>query len=141
MIPTRAYRPAAGAGSTRIDMLLTLFDAAIDRMDRASALLTSEDGEACQMALAQRARAQLLVMGLASGIDLTAGDPTSVDLLRLYEFCARVLASGGREEIVKARDCLATVREGFRAIREEAVRLERSGAIPPAGVRLVEAVG
>src|SRR5260370_10555397 len=132
MLPSRAYRPSPAAGTTRIDLVLALFDGAIDRMDKAVALLGTDDNAA----RAHQARAQLLIMQLASGIDLEMGDPTSIDLLRLYEFCVHVLATGGRDEISSARDCLSIVREGFRSIREEAAQLERSGAIPAAGTRL-----
>lgn len=138
MLPPRAYRQKPMTGMTRVDLVLALFDGAIDRIDRAIELHGRGETNA---ALVQRTRAQMLVIQLAAGIDLAVGDPASEGLLRLYEYCAHVLAHGETAEIASARDCLVTVRDGFRGIREEAVQLERSGAIPSADGRLIEAVG
>ncbi|MBY0228116.1 MAG: flagellar protein FliS [Gemmataceae bacterium] len=129
MIPSRAYRQQQDAGWTRIDLLLALYDGTIDRLRRALAALRQGDPAAAAPLLA---RVQMLLLQMAAGINPDAGDPSSADLLRLAEFCIHAAASGEAEKIEAAASCLETVREGFRAIRDEAVRLERSGAVPPA---------
>jgi flagellin-specific chaperone FliS len=139
MIPSRAYRQQQEAGWARIDLLLALYDGAIERLHRAVAALRRGDDAAAGPPLA---RAQLLVLQMAAGINLDVGDPSSPNLLRLAEFCVHAIASRGPDKIEAAARCLETTREGFRAIRDEAVRLERSGAIPPAcDSRLLEQVG
>lgn len=113
---------------SRIDVLLALYDGAIDRVERALAALRSGDAPGAARLLA---RAQAIVLELAAGVVPEAGDPSSVNLLRLYEFFARALAGGDSATLESVLKSLTTLREGFRSIRPEAVRLERSGEIPP----------
>jgi flagellar biosynthetic protein FliS len=138
MIPARAYRRQPEAGC-RIDLLLSLYDGAIERLKAALDALRRADGEKARPLLV---RVQMIVLGLAAGVNLEVGDPASANLLRIYEFCVHALTQGKVEEVASALNCLETLREGFRAIRDEAVQLERSGEIPPIeATRLVETVG
>ncbi len=139
MIPYHAYRRQQEVTGTRIDLLLSLYDGAIERLETARDLLRQGNAAAAQPLLV---RVQMIVLGLAAGVNLEVGDPSSPALLQLYEFSIHALGSGKVEDVEAVLRCLDTVREGFRAIRDEAVRLERSGAIPPlTAARLVEAVG
>ncbi len=128
MTHARAYRQQQDAGWTRIDTLLALYDGAIERLQMALAALRRGDGEAAGPPLA---RAHLLLLQMAAGINLDAGAPSSPGVLRLVEFCMHAAASREPDKLEAAVTCLETVREGFLAIRPEAVQLERTGVIPP----------
>ena len=128
MIPYKAYaQQQTRTHSSRIDLLLALYDGAIERLEKAIFALRNGDNST---ALPLLARAQAIVMELSAGINLHAGDPNSVNLMRLYEFFAHSIAKrevGTLESVVKS---MATLREGFRAIRPEALQLEHGGEIP-----------
>ena len=130
MNPLRAYaQHQTRTHSSRIDLLLALYDGAIERLEKAIFALRNGDQSA---ALPLLARAQAIVLELSAGINLEAEDPSSVNLMRLYEFFAHAIAQrqvAGLESVIKA---MATLREGFRAIRAEAIQLEHGGAIPSA---------
>jgi flagellin-specific chaperone FliS len=129
MTPLRTYSQQQGAaGWTRIDMLLALYDGLIDRLRQAVTALEANDaGTAGPMLM----RAQTLVMELLAGVNPEAGDPSSRDLLRLYDFIANAIAQGDRRQLESAIRVLVTLREGFQGIRAEAAQLERDGVIPP----------
>jgi flagellar biosynthetic protein FliS len=127
--PYSAYRKADPfAGCTRIDLLLSLFDGALDRLDRAETAIRIGDGAAATILLS---RAQLIIAELAAGVRLEGNEEMGTNLLRLYEFAVHELREAKPAGLANARNVLTTVREGFEAIRPEAARLERSGAIPP----------
>jgi flagellar secretion chaperone FliS len=112
---------------TRIDMLLALFDGAVERCEQVVAALERQDGEAAQPLLN---KARLIVCGLVSGV-VADGDPVTTNILRLYEYVLHSLGQGGIEEVRGALTVLRTLREGFQEARPEAVALERNGVIPP----------
>ena len=112
---------------TRIDILLALYDGAIERCEQALAALDRRDETAARK-LVDKAR--LIVMGLASGV-VSDGDPVTTDILRLYEYVLQALERGGAEDVRGALNVLRILREGFQKIRPEAAELERAGAIPP----------
>ena len=122
-----AYQQQAGTGWTRIDLLLALFDGTVAVIAKALAALERGDPEAARPVLA---RAQILVLGLASGLTLGAGEIAN-NLGRLYEFVLHGLGQGSAEPVSAALKVLRTVREGFEGTRQEARDLERRGAIPP----------
>ena len=134
MNPYRAYRDQVVPAWTRIDMLLAAVDGVIESLTRASSALQQKDDPA---ALAALARGQVLVLGLASGINLDFEDASSINLLRLYEFVTHSIASKDPVKLEASLGVMRTLREGFVAIREEAVGLERSGAVPPAGAQVM----
>lgn len=130
MNPYRAYRrPEPSAGWTRIDLLLALYDGALDRLERADAALRAGDRNAAVTALA---KAQLILAELAAGVRLDGNEETGTNLLRLYEFAAHQLREPRADGVAAARKVLATLREGFQAIRAEAADLERSGRLEAA---------
>ena len=80
---------------------------------------------------------------------IVEGDPKAQEVvIQVFEQLGTLMkdgyavASGDVGQIEAAVGCLEALREGFRAIRDEAVRLERSGAIPPVRAsQLVEQYG
>jgi flagellar protein FliS len=128
MNPYRAYQQQQNVpGWTRIDMLLALFDGAIERLDKV--LVLNRQGDLVQgKPLLDRTR--LIVGALISGMD-GSGSETQTNLLRLYEFSLHCIDQGDESSLTAARNTLATLREGFQGIRAEAVQLERSGEISP----------
>jgi flagellin-specific chaperone FliS len=129
MNPYAKYQQQPSPCWTRIDMLLALYDGAIERCEQALAALERQERDAAALLLS---KARLIVSGLASGV-LADGDPVTTDMLRLYEYVLHALGQGGSENIRGALGVLHTLREGFQGIRAEAVALERGGALPPIG--------
>lgn len=139
MIATTAYRQSQQPTSwARIDLLLALYDGALERLDGALRALKAGDAPAAVPLLA---RVQAIVLELAAGVRLDVGDPSAVNFLRLYEFFARCLAGTDLPRLESVRRSMATLREGLRGIRQEAVELERSGAVPRVDGGQVIAVG
>src|SRR5947209_4657151 len=124
--PYRAYQERSGTEWTRIDMLLALYDGAVERLEAAAlAMHSGQDAVAVPLL----ARAQLLVCDLAAGVDPNAAG--SDNFLRLFEFVVHAIRCRSGEKVEAALNVLRTLREGFRTIRPEAVALENSGVIPP----------
>ncbi|MBX9623755.1 MAG: flagellar protein FliS [Gemmataceae bacterium] len=131
MNPYRAYRPQETvAGWTRIEMVLALYDKALDRLDRAAVALRAKDTPA---AVPELAKVQLIVSELAAGVRPAVSPETGPNLLRLFEFVADRLRRPDPDRVADARKVLATLRDGFEAVREEANRLEKAGHLPAAG--------
>jgi flagellin-specific chaperone FliS len=129
MNPYQKYRrQEEPTGWTRMDLLLALYDKALERLDRAEALLQAGDPIGATSLLA---KAQLTVMGLASGVNVEANPENGTNMLRLYEFVVNELREPHVAGIASARKVLRTLREGFEAVRAEANELERNGQIPP----------
>lgn len=129
MNPYAAYREMAAAATPRIDLLLSLFDGAIERID--ASLLDLRDGNTAA-AMTRLARAQLIVSELAAGVRPDINPDLNITILRLYEFVVSQLASTDPASLRSARSVLNTLRDGFQAIRSEAIELERAGQLPPA---------
>jgi flagellar secretion chaperone FliS len=113
---------------TRMDLLLALFDKAIERMDKAEALLRAGDAAT---AIPQIAKTQLIINELASGVKIDVNPEMNVNILRLYEYATTELSHGNIAGIDNARKVMKTLREGFEAIRAEANEMERTGKILP----------
>lgn len=127
--PHDAYRRHKDTGATRIELLLALYDGAISRLETARDALLRQDQAAVAPALL---RAQRILVELLAGLDLSYGEVPQ-NLHRLYTFVLRSIAAGSGDEINAGLGVLCTLREGLLEIRSEAVALERSGTIPPAG--------
>ena len=124
--PYSAYRNQPLAGKTRIETILELYDALIARIEKC---LTELERNAVSESLQLRVDAQMIVTGLAAGLDLDQGEIPN-RMLRLYEFIADCLRVGGPEKLKAALGVARTLQEAFLGIRSEAVQLERSGSIP-----------
>jgi flagellar protein FliS len=126
----RAYKPAEPtAGWTRIDLLLALYDKALERLDTATAALERNDPGT---ALPLLAKAQLIVSELAAGVRVEVNPEVNTNILRLYEFVSHELAKATVPAMRGAQKVLRTLREGFEAVRAEANELERSGQLAKA---------
>ena len=126
MNPYRAYQQQTGFGMSRIDMLLALYDGALERLGQACYLLGKGELREAQPLLA---RVQVLVGGLASGVDASGGTIPQ-NLLRLYEFVVHCCQAGNLDKVEAALRVMRTLQEGMQAIRPEAMQLERDGQIP-----------
>ena len=127
MNPYARYRNQETPTTTRIDSLLSLFDAACERIDEA---IEAMQGSDLELTRSLRTKARMVVLGLWSGVDIERGEGVS-EMVSLYQFAANALATGTLEDVRGAANVLSTLREGFRGIREEAIELERTGVIPP----------
>ena len=110
----------------RIELIVTCYRKAIERIRRARQLLTDGDRPA---ALTLLAEAQLVVSGLASG-HAGAADSVTVNFLRLYEFISHSLAQAAPTNLDAAEKTLAALLETFESIREQCVTMELDGGIP-----------
>ncbi len=120
------YQSHNKGGLSRIDMLLSILDAAVEHLD-AAARQTAE-ANAVQ-AGHHRMKAITMVNLLRSGLDPSHGE-LPIRLEQLYEFVNHSLVSGQLTGIESSAKVLQEIREGFQGIRDEAVRLEESGEIP-----------
>jgi flagellar protein FliS len=128
MNPYQKYRRQEDTtGWTRIDLLLALYNKAIERLDRAESALRANDPGT---ALPQLAKTQLIVTELAAGVRVEVNPEANTNMLRLYEYVVRELSRPRIEGIENARKVLRTLREGFEAVRAEANELERTGKVP-----------
>jgi flagellar protein FliS len=118
----RGYRKAEGSsGWTRIDLLLAVYDKALERLNQAEAALKAGQ---VSTAVPCIAKAQLAVSVLAGGVRAGEGNEQGVNMLRLYDFVVRELREPRIERIENARKVLDTLRQGFEKIRGEANALE-----------------
>ena len=130
MNPYRSYKQHEPAsGWTRIDLLLALYDKALERLDKAEGSLLA--GEP-QSAVPQLAKTQHIIAELAAGVRVEVNPEANTNLLRLYEYSATELAGPSLASIANVRKVLRTLREGFEAIRAEANELERTGRLESA---------
>jgi flagellar protein FliS len=128
MDPYAAYKQASVATATRIDLLLSMYDGAIERINLAASLLREGQKSA---AFEHIVRAQLIVSGLAAGVRTDIAPKMAVPILRLYEFVGYQLSQSTLDSLSSSLTILTNLRQGFEKIRPEAVRLERTGQIPP----------
>ena len=132
MNPYQAYsKQRQSSGWTRIDLLLSLYDGAVDRIARAEKLL--DRGERA-VALPLLSRAQMIVSEIAAGVRVDLDEENGPNLLRLFEFVIHKLAQATAQAASEANQILKTLQEGFMAIRDESRMLERRGELPSAEV-------
>ena len=127
MNPYKAYQNRQTAGQTRIDTILSLYEAVIERLERTIGALRQKDQEAARR---QLTAASLGVAALGGAFDVRGGE-MAVNFLRLYGFVFRCLEDGSPANLQAALKVLRNLHNGFLAIRPEAVAMERSGEIPP----------
>jgi flagellar secretion chaperone FliS len=122
-----AYKQTQDLRLTRIDLILTLYRKALDHLDQAAKSLADEkDADA----LPHLTKAQMIVVGLASGLPAYQ-DESATNFLRLYEFVAYQLAQRTLQGVAAAANVLHTLLKGFEGARDQAVVLELQGKIPP----------
>jgi flagellin-specific chaperone FliS len=130
MNPYRSYKQYEPAsGWTRIDLLLALYDKALERLDKAEGSLLAGEPS---VAVPQLAKTQHIVVELAAGVRVEVNPEANTNMLRLYDYVVAELSHASLEGIANARKILRTLREGFEAIRAEANELERTGRLESA---------
>ncbi len=112
-------------GVTRIDLILTVYERVLRQLERARILLADETAKARDMIR----QCELVVSSLALGMGSGAGEVTDT-FLRLYEFVGHCLAEGTDQAVGDALDVLKILQQGFEAVRDQTLDLERGGQIP-----------
>lgn len=128
--PIKAYGEQRANAWTRIEMLLAIYDGAIDRIGKAQTAMESGD---CALVEENRLAAQKLVVQLISGIDLQFGTLAA----QIHNLCIHVaseLNNATPKSLSHSASVLWKLREGFEGIREEAITLESTGELP--GLRI-----
>lgn len=125
--PYRQYRqPEPLQGLTRIEVLLVMFDGALARLEKACHALTNGD---VPVAMPYLAKAQLIVAELAAGVRIDVDHEMGSNMLRLYEYAVHEMKTPRMVNVQNAIRILETLREGFEGIKDEAIRLEKSGQL------------
>src|SRR5262245_6924047 len=117
MNPYRACQQQSTPPWTRIDMLLAGCDGVIEWLEGAVRALARQDRPTAQALLG---KSHVMVIELASGINLDVEDPSSINLMRLYEFVTHSIASGDPLKLDASARVMRILREGFSSIRDEA---------------------
>ncbi len=126
MKPQHVYKNRSMTGWTRIDMLIALYDAAIARLSLAkTAIESGDDDNASQHLL----RGQCIVIEIMGGLNSNYGElPEKIQ--QLCVFVSSCILDGKPKDIQAAIRVLRQLREGFEAIRPDAIELENQGTIP-----------
>jgi flagellin-specific chaperone FliS len=122
-----AYKKTQNMPTTRIDLILTLYRKAFENLARARQALAQAQPELARPFLLNT---QQLVASMAAELPAYKDDG-AVNFLRLYEFVAHQMTLGTVESIDAAEKVLTPLREGFEAVRNQAVSLELQGVLPP----------
>jgi flagellin-specific chaperone FliS len=122
-----AYRKNRQVGTPRIELILSLYDQAIARLEQAETLVAKDPDSLLAKTLASQV--QSIVSGMSAGI--VNKDPLSINFLRLYEFVAHRVSQPSVPNFRDAAKVLRTLRAAFESVRGQATMLERAGEIPP----------
>ena len=126
MNPHLKYRNAKAIAWTRIDMLLVIYEAAIEALDRGITILKSHDHSHLLQA---RLDAQRKVLLIAEGLSIDE-DPTAAHIMSLCIFVLDQVQTDSLEQWKTSVKLIETLHEGFQEIADEARELERTGKIP-----------
>lgn len=127
-----AKHPYANGNSTsltRIEMLLALYDAALDRIGEVRRL--KAEGQALKSEAALL-RAQRIVLELFAGLRKDESELTR-NLAGLYLFVLDCLSRSPAPDLDSAERVLRTLRSGWQAIAPQAKEMELRGEIPSVG--------
>ncbi|MEM9410319.1 MAG: flagellar protein FliS [Planctomycetota bacterium] len=114
----------AFGGWTRIDMLLAIYDRAVESLQLA---LESETAGNEVEFNSHLIKAQKAILAIHAGLKPDE-DEVAFNIARLLHFVLTCIEENKLNDAVKI---LANLRDGFQAIHKEATQLERNGAIPP----------
>jgi flagellin-specific chaperone FliS len=123
----QAYRSRQHLGTPRIEVILSLYDQAIARLEKAERLVVADPQSLRVKSLASEV--QSIMSGMAAGI--VNRDPLSINLLRLYEFVTHRMSRPSAQGFRDAAKVLRNLRGAFESVRGAATQLERAGEIPP----------
>ena len=126
MNPHLKYRNAKANSWTRIDMLLVIYEAAIEALDRGIAILESQDHSHLMHA---RIDAQRKVLLIAEGLSIDE-DPTAAHIMNLCIFVLDQIQTDLLEQWKTSVKLIETLHQGFQEIADDARELERTGQIP-----------
>ena len=129
------YGRQPDAPQTRIDLLLALYDSAIGRLRDATAALAENRADDVGLHIG---KAQLVLSEIVAGIRPEANPELAGNLYYLFEYVTHQLATPTADSLASAVKILSEIKEGFEAIRTEAIELERGGQVPP--VRAAESL-
>lgn len=113
-----------------MDLLIALYDKAIERLDKAEIALRAGDK---LTAVPLLAKTQLIVAELAAGVRIDVNPENGTNMLRLYEYVTTQMSLVTVDSIQNSRKVMQTLRDGFESVRAEANELERTGRLPSAG--------
>jgi flagellar protein FliS len=126
MDPRSRYKSTQSLAWTRVDMLLLIYDQAVSSLtDGALLLEQNRTSELLPVSL----KAQRALLMLAEGLRLDRGEiPTQV--LRLCVYSLDQIRTESAPAWRSAAKVMATVRDGFRAIQDQARAAEYEGQVP-----------
>jgi hypothetical protein len=125
MSPHFTYQRSAAAAWTRIDLLLTVYDVGLQTAHGALNALAMGDELG---ATRQRLKFYRVLMQILDGLDARYESTQNIQRLALYMFDR---ANQGRlEDWRSILKILNVLREGFTAVREQAIELESRGLVP-----------
>jgi flagellar secretion chaperone FliS len=125
MSPHFTYQRSAAAAWTRIDLLLTVYDVGLQTAHSALNALAMGDELG---ATRQRLKFYRVLMQILDGLDARYESTQNIQRLALYMFDR---ANQGRlEDWRSILKILNVLREGFSAVREQAIELESRGLVP-----------
>lgn len=124
MTPHFSYQRSTAASWTRIDLLLTVYDVGIQTANAALTALAADDGDE---ATRQRLKFYRVLMQILDGLDPSYETTQNIQRLALYMFDRAT--RGTTDDWRTVLKILNTLREGFQAIREEAVEMESRGLV------------
>ena len=126
MNPHLKYRNAKAITWTRIDMLLVIYEAAIEALDHGIGILESQDQSELLYAQIDAQRKILLI---AEGLSIDE-DPTAVHIMNLCVFVLDQIQTDKLEQWQTSLKLIETLHEGFQEIADDARELERTGQVP-----------
>ena len=127
MNPHQHYRRSSSFGWTRIDMLIHVYNHAINSLRKGADVLAREGSPAD--VVEARIDAQRKVLLITDGLALDHGE-VPVRILQLCVFILDQLQSDSVEAWKNAAKLLETVREGFLGVQDAARKAEQAGEIP-----------
>jgi flagellin-specific chaperone FliS len=125
--PLAAYQRQSAQCSTRVDVILAIFDRLVGHLEKALNALRQRKAAA---PTAHLAKARLAALTLAKGVN-PAGGEVAANYQRLYDYLLYSLDAASVDNVEGALRVARTLREGFLQIRPEAARMEHSGEIQP----------
>jgi flagellin-specific chaperone FliS len=127
MNPYEAYKRNQNATMPRIELTLALYRKAIENLDKARQALTQQNRDAARPFLL---KTQLVVTSLSAELPAYR-DKAAKNFLRLYEFVAHQMTLETLDAVDASEKVLRPLLEGFEAVREQALAMERQGVIAP----------
>jgi len=124
--PYQAYRDQVTSDWSRIDMLIALFDKAIEVLDKL--LLARDDNDEIQYQQ-QTLFFMQVMLHFRTGLNPEYGE-LPLQMLRLYEYIEHSVATRDTEQLQSARTILSDLRDSYNSIRDKATELEKHGEIP-----------